>query len=238
MQWLRRVLGGRDEVQPDPDRQEALLRDVRHRFGSGLGVPAADQVDAVVRLLDGVDGVPVAARVVAEFAEAAHADLLAQAHAVYQHTGHRLLVDRRNYRPLWRAAGARLRWQLFELPCGFHPYVQVAGAATVLGAQASRWVRATDPYPPLAQVFEVFDLTAIGWEFGGVRMDTDTLALANRLITAAAQIRAAMADPPPLPLSVRELMRRNNSIDVYPPAGAQVVTRFNPGAELRATLLV
>lgn len=237
MGWLRRMLGGEDEVQQDPDRQEALLRDVRQRFGAGVRVPAAEQVDAVVRMLDGADGVCVAARVVGEFAEAAHTDLLAQALAVYQHTGHRLLVDRRNYRPLWRAAGPRLRWQLFGLPGGFHPYVQVAGAVTVLGDQATRWVRTTDPHPSLAQVFEVLDLTVVGWEFGGVRMDTDTLALTNRLITAACRIRAAMADPPPLPPPVRELMRRNNSIDVYDPAGARVVTRFNPGAELRAALL-
>ncbi|AVT28329.1 hypothetical protein C6361_01145 [Plantactinospora sp. BC1] len=236
MRWFQRLLGRR-QIQHDPARQEALLQDLRHRFGAGGQVRFADQADAVSRLLDGDDGLLVAARVVGEFADAAHADLLAQAAELYRRTGRRLVVDRRNYRPLWREAGPQLRWPLLALRCDFHPYVQVAGAVAVVGARAPRLVRMTDPSPLLRHVFEVLDLTAAGWEYGRVRADVDAAALANRLISTARQIRAAMDDPPRLPPPARELMRRNNNIDVYDPSGHRVVSAINLGAEMRPALL-
>jgi hypothetical protein len=88
------------------------------------------------------------------------------------------------------------------------------------------------------RVFEVLDLAAAGWEYGRVRVDTDAAFLANRLISTARQIRAAMDEPPPLPPPARELMRRNNTVDVHDPTGDRVVSVINLGAEMRATLLV
>jgi hypothetical protein len=231
-----RVLGGR-KVQHDPGRQEALLHDVRYRFGAGGQVPVADQVEAVSRLLDGDDGLVVAARIVREFADAAHADLLAQASDVYRRTGRRLLVDRRDYRSSWKAAGSDLRWSLFALPCGFHPYVQVAAAVTVLGAGADRFVRTSDPRPLLTRVFEVIDLTVAGWEHGRVLVDTDAANLVIRLVSTARQINAAMDDPPRLPPPVRKLMRRNDTVDVYDGPAHRVVGTINLGAEMRSALL-
>jgi hypothetical protein len=237
MRWLQRVLG-RKQVQQDPGRQEALLREARHRFGAGVQVRFSEQVDAVMRLLDGDDGLVVAAGIVGQFADEAHADLHAQGSDLYRRTGRRLLINRRNYRPLWREVGPALRSPLFALPCGFHPYVQVAAAATVVGAGASRFVRMADPNPLLASVFEVLDLTTAGWEYGRVRVDADAASLAHRLIMAARDIRGAMDDPPPLPPPARELMRRNNTTDVYDPSGSRVVGGINLGAEMRPALLV
>ncbi|MEE6258898.1 hypothetical protein [Plantactinospora sonchi] len=236
MRWLQRLLG-KKQVEFDSARQEALLQDARHRFGARAQIRFPDQVDAVTRLLDGDDGLLVAARIVREFTDDAHADLLGQAAELYRRTGYRLLVDRRNYRPLWREAGSQLRWSLFGLRCGFHPYAQVAGAVAVLGERADRLVRVTDPFPPLAQVFEVLDLNANGWDHSRVRVDTDAAALANRLIATARDIRAAMDDPPPIPPSAREMMRRNNSVHVYDPHLDRVVGTINLGGELRPALL-
>ncbi|MFB9237889.1 hypothetical protein ACFFWC_20400 [Plantactinospora siamensis] len=237
MRWLRFLLGGDRRVELDPARQEALLRDARDRFGARARIRFPEQVEAVGRLLDGDDGLSVAARIVAEVADEAHADLQAQAREVHRNTGRRLLVHRRNYRPLWQEAGRMLRWPLFALPCGFHPYAQLAAAASVAGARASRLDRVTDPRPLVTHVFEVLDLTTVGWEYGRVRVDTDGAALADRLITSAGQILAAMDDPPRLPPPVRELMRRNNTVQVYEPAGPRVVGGINPGARMRQILL-
>ncbi|MGC3864323.1 hypothetical protein ACPSM1_29520 [Micromonospora chersina] len=236
MRWLRQLLGGR-RVQLDPARQQALLRDVQHRYGAGARIRFPDQVEAVSRLLADDDGLVVAARIVSEAAEEAHADLRAQAHDVYRRTGRRLLVHRGNYRPLWKEAGPALRWPLFALPSGFHPYAQVAAAVAVVGGGAPRLDRVTDPNPLVTRVFELLDLTTAGWEFGRVRVDTDAAALADRLISTAGQVLAAMDDPPRLPPAVRELMRRNNTVDVYDPASPRVVGRINPGARMRETLL-
>ncbi|GGR88965.1 hypothetical protein GCM10010169_36560 [Micromonospora fulviviridis] len=237
MRWLRRLLGGR-RVQLDPARQQALLRDVQQRYGAHARIRFPDQVEAVSGLLTGDDGLVVAARIVGEAAEEAHADLRAQAHDVHRRTGRRLLVHRRNYRPLWKEAGLALRWPLFALPSGFHPYAQVAAAVAVVGGRASRLGRVTDPNPVVTHVFELLDLTTAGWEYGRVRVDTDAAALADRLISTAGQVLAAMDDPPRLPPAVRELMRRNNTLDVYDPAGPRVVGRINPGARMREILLV
>lgn len=236
MRWLRQLLGGR-RVQLDPARQQALLRDVQHRYGAGAQIRFPDQVEAVSRLLADDDGLVVAARIVSVSAEEAHADLRAQAHDVHRRTGRRLLVHRGNYRPLWKEAGRALHWPLFGLPSGFHPYAQVAAAVAVIGGGAPRLDRVTDPNPLLTHVFELLDLTTAGWEYGRVRVDTDAAALADRLISTAGQVLAAMDDPPRLPPAVRELMRRNNTLDVYDPAGPRVVGRINPGARMRETLL-
>jgi len=236
MRWFRLGLGRR-QVQHDPDRQEELLKEVRQQFGGHVRVRFADQADAVARLLDGDDGLIVAAGVLGMFADAAHADLLAQAADRHRRTGHGFAVDRANYRPLWRAAGPELRWQLFALPCGLHPYVQVSAAVTVIGRQARRIVRVTDPDPLLAHLFEVLDLTLAGWEFARVRVDADAAALAGGLISTARELRAAMPDPPPLPPPVRELMRRNRTVDVLDPAADRIVGAINPGKEMREALL-
>jgi hypothetical protein len=235
MQWLRRGPG--KQVQPDLDWQRAVLHDVRQRFGGHVQVRFADQAQAVSQLLTGDGGLFLAVGIVREFADTAHADLLGQVGDLYRRTGHGLAVDRRNYRPLGQAAGPRLRWALGIAPGGLHPYVHVAAAVMVVGAGAQRIVRLTDPYPLLASLFEVLDLTIAGWEFGRIRVDTDAATLAGALITAARDLRDAMSDPPPLPPPVRELMRRNNSLEVHDPAANRVVGTFNPGKRMRELLL-
>ncbi|MFD0786343.1 hypothetical protein ACFQZ8_20790, partial [Micromonospora azadirachtae] len=131
MRWLRRLLGG-GRVRLDPERQQALLRDVQYRYGARAQVRFPEQVEAVTGMLDGDDGLVVAARIVGQVADEAHTDLQAQAHEIHRRTGRRLLVHRRNYRPLWKEAGQALRWPLIALPSGFHPYAQVAAAVTVV----------------------------------------------------------------------------------------------------------
>ncbi|MFI2713899.1 hypothetical protein ACH495_27635 [Micromonospora sp. NPDC018662] len=237
MGWLRRLLGGGGGVALDPERQQALLRDVRHSYGAHARIRFPDQIDAIGRLLADDDGLVVAAGIVCEAAEEAHADLQLQAQEVFRRTGRRLLVHRRNYRPLWKEAGQWLRWPLGALPSGLHPYAQVAAAVTVVGGRAKRLDQVTDPQPFVTRLFEVLDLTTTGWEFGRVRVDTDSATLVERLTGTAAQVLATMDDPPRLPPPVREMMRRNHSIDVYDPAGPRVVGRINLGARLRETLL-
>jgi hypothetical protein len=237
MRWFR-FGPGKQRVDHDPARQQTLVQDVRQRFGRHVQVRFPDQADEVGRLLDGDDGLSVAAAILREFVDAAHAELLAQATELHRRTGHGLVVDRRNYRPLWQEAGPYLRWSLFELPGGLHPYVQVAAAVTVVGGRARRAVQVTDPDRLLTSVFEVLDLTLAGWEYGRVQVDIDAVALAERLIATARALRAAMPEPPPLPPPVRELMRRNNTIDVYDPSGSRIVGAYNPGKEMRESLLV
>ncbi|WP_213452159.1 hypothetical protein [Rhizomonospora bruguierae] len=237
MRWLRQLLGSR-RVQLNPGRQQALLWEVRHRYGAGSPVRFPDQVEAITRLLNDDDGLVVAVQIVTEAADEAHADLAAQAHDVHRRTGRRLLVNRRNYRPLWKEAGPALRCPLFALPGGLHPYAQVAAAVAVVGGGAPRLGRVSDPNPLLTGVFEVLDLTIAGWQYGRVRVDTDAAALADRLISTAGQILATIDDPPRLPPPVRELMRRNNTLDVHDPTGPRVVGGINPGARMRETLLV
>jgi hypothetical protein len=237
MRWFR-LGAGRRQVQQDPGRQEALLQDLRQRYGGHVRIPFAEQADAVGRLLDGDDGLVVAARILGEFTGTAHAELLAQVADLHRRTGRGFSVDRRNYQPLWQAAGSQLRWSLFVLPGGLHPYVQVAAAVTVVGRHARRAVRVIDPDPLLEHVFEVLDLTVAGWQYGRVRVDVDAAALADRLIATARELRAAMPEPPPLPPPVRELMRRNTRLDVLDPAANRVVGVVDPGRAMRESLLV
>jgi hypothetical protein len=236
MRWFRL---GRDrrQAQQDPGRQAALLQEVRQRFGGQVRAGFAEQAEEAARLLEGDDGLVVAAEILREFADAAQAELHAQAHDLYRRTGQGFAVDRGNYRPLWRAAGPELRWPLFALPGGLHPYVQVAAAVTVVDGRARRVVRVTDAEPLLAHMFEVLDLVTVGWEFGRVRLDVAGAGLAEGLIAAARELRAAMDEPPPLPPAVRELMRRNNSIEVHDPERNQVAGTFNPGRTMREFLL-
>ncbi|SCF21503.1 hypothetical protein [Micromonospora chokoriensis] len=237
MRWLRRLLGGR-RVQLDPGRQQTLLRDAQSRYGAHAQVRFPDQVEALTAALDSDDGLVVAARIVSQVADEAHVDLQAQAHEIHRRTGRRLLVHRRNYRPLWVEAGHALRWPLFALPSGFHPYAQVTAAVTVVGSRAPRLERVTDPNPLLTRVFEVLDLTTAAWEYGRVRVDTDAAVLADRLILSAGQVLAAMDAPPRLPPAVRELMRRNNTVSVHDPAGPRAVGGINLGARMRENFLV
>ena len=188
-------------------------------YGAHARIRFPEQVDAISRLLSDDDGLVVAAGIVCEAADEAHADLQSQAQEMFRRTGRRLLVHRRNYRPLWKEAGPALRWPLGALPSGLHPYAQVTAAVAVIGDRAKRLGRVTDPQPFVARLFEVLDLTTAGWEFGRVRVDTDGAALVERLTVTAAQVLAAMDDPPRLPPAVREMMRRNHRIDVYDPAG-------------------
>jgi CBS domain-containing protein len=236
MRWLRRGPGKR-QVPHDDGRRQELLREVRQRFGGQVPTPFGVQADAVVQLLAGDDGLAVAAEVLREFADGAQTELLTQVADLHRRTGRGWIVDRRNYRPLWRAAGPELRWSLFVLPNGLHPYVQVAAAVTVIGGQAARAVRVTAPEALLSHVFETLDLVVAGWEYGRVRVDVDAATLADRLITTARDLRDAMGAPPPLPEPVRELMRRNNTIDVLDPAGTHLAGTFNPGKTMRERLL-
>lgn len=236
MRWFRLGLGGR-RVEQDPARQEALLQEVRRRFGAHGQGRFAEQAEAVAQLLADDDGLTVAAAILREVTDAAYADLLAQADDLYRRTGHGLSVDRGNYRPSWQQAGPYLRWSLFALPGGLHPYVQVAAAVAVVGARARRAVQVTGPEALLAHVFELLDLTLAGWEYGGVGVDTDAASLADRLIATARELRAAMPEEPSLPPPVRELMRRNNTVDVYAPTEHRIAGGFNPGRTMRESLL-
>jgi hypothetical protein len=227
---------GKRQVQHDPGHSAALLQDARQRFGVHIQGRFPDQADALVRLLEGDDGVIVAEAIVRECADAAYADLYAQAAELHRRTGRAPAVDRRNYRPLWQAAGPQLRWPLFALSGGLHPYVQVAAAVTVIGTQAKRAVRVTDPFPLLSHLLELLDLTIDGWEYGRVFVDVDAASLADNLINTARDLRDAMGDPPPLPPPVRELMRRNHTIDVHDATGVRV-GGFNPGKRMREALL-
>jgi len=236
MRWTRLGLGRR-QVQHDPGRQQELLHDLRQRFGPHAPVRFAEQADEIIRLLDGDDGLAVAMAILHEVADAAQADMVAQVIELHRRTGRGIPVDRRNYRPLWQAAGPELRWPLFAPPGGLHPYIQVTAAVAVVGTQAQRVVRLTSPEPVLAHVFEILDLTLVGWEFARVRVDVDAATLANRLIAAGRDLNAAIGDPPPLPPPVRELMRRNNTVNVYGQYGNEIVGAFNPGKVMREYLL-
>lgn len=236
MRWLRRGPGKR-QSPPDDGRQRELLLQVRQGFGGQHPAPFPAQADAVVQLLAGDEGPAVAAEVLREFADGAETELLTQVADLHRRTGRGFLVDRRNYRPLWRDAGPELRWSLFVLPNGLHPYVQISAATTVIGARAQQAVRVTAPEPLLAHLFETLDLIIVGWEYGRVRVDVDAATLAGRLIATARDLRAAMSAPPPLPEPVRELMRRNHTVDVLDPAGTRIVGGFNPGKTMREALL-
>jgi hypothetical protein len=227
MRWFRRTPAGRS-VDLDPARQEALVQEIRHRFGAGVRIPYRDQVHALRPVLDGDLGLLVAARIVRDMAEEANIEIL-----------RRYAMQGRNYRALWRQVGPALRSPLFALPGGFHPYVHLAAALGVIGANARRCVRLTDPNPLQARLLELLDLTVSGWEFGRVPVDPDAATLASGLISTTQHLRTAMPDePPPLSPAIREMMRRNNTTHVYDPAGRAVIGGINVGAEMRPAFLI
>ncbi|WP_436530888.1 hypothetical protein [Actinoplanes sp. HUAS TT8] len=228
MRWLRGL--GKRRIQLDPARQQELLRELR-QFGPHGNGKLGDQAVRASAVLEGIDGVAVAASILREFADAAFADFATQSAALG------MTADRRNYRELWESAGKRLKSPLFARPRGLHPYVHVAAAVTVIGAQAPATVRIVDPLPLLSHMFEILDLTLAGWEYGRVLVDVDGATLAVNLITAATALRGEMSDPPPLPLPARTQMRSNKSVNVLDPAVSRIVGQWNPGKQMRECLL-
>jgi hypothetical protein len=232
MRWFRR----KPSERPGPsDAERLVIDDVRQRFGLHRPGSFRQQADAVADVLAGPDGLGAAAGIVDEFADTAHREIQGLAAALSRRAGHQFVVDRGNYRPLWRDARPDLKWPLFALPGGLFPYIHVAAAVRVVGARPKQ---VPDHNRLLAHLFEILDLTVAGWEFAHVRVDTDGVELAGELITTARALRDAMSKEPPLPPPVRELMRRNNTIDVYAPDAPRVVAQFNPGRTLREVLLV
>jgi hypothetical protein len=236
MRWFRRTPTSKPGGL-DPVRQDSLIQEIRSRFEADVQPGFGEQADALVPLLDGDDGLSVAVRIVHDVSNEANANVLAQVAELNRRLGRGYVLDGRNYRPLWQQAGPELRSSFTALPCGFHPYIHLAAALTVVGANARRCVRLTDPVALMAQVLALLDLVTAGWEFGGDRVDADAAALASGLITAAQHLRTAMSDPPPLPSAARELMRRNNTTDIYDPTGATVVAGINVGERMRAAFL-
>ena len=233
MRWFRRK-PAQQLVRQTTDRQRAIIADVRQRFGMHQPGSFGAQADTIVEILTGPDGIEAAAGIVYEFAESAHHDIQGLAATLSRNVGYEFVVDRGNYRTLWRDAGADLPWPLFNLSCGLFPYIHVAAAIRVISAHAKE---TTNQDPLLAHLFEILDLTIVGWEFANVRVDTNGAGLASGLITTTRDLRMAMPKEPPLPPPVRELMRRNNSIDVYAPDAPHVVAAINPGREMREVLL-
>jgi hypothetical protein len=206
MRWLRRLVGGRSDggtAVLDLDRQEQLARSVR---SSSVGVESQ---------LAGYDGMAVAVRIVTDLAREAHADVAVQVAALARQRDPGHLPDPHGpFRPLWKVAGAALRSPLpGPYPGGFHPYVHLPAALTVIGADARTCVRLVDPVPLLASLFDLVDLVTSGWEFGGVAPEPAATDLVDRLVTTANQVRAALPEEPPsLPPAIRELMRRNTEL--------------------------
>jgi len=229
MRWFRRKPADKP-LLVDPVRQEALIADIRQRFGGHVRVPSHEQVAALVALFDDDDGLAVATVIVHRMAEQAHADLQAQAAA------RGLGVDRRNYRALYRQMGADLRYRLAELPGGFHPYVHLSAALTAIGTHPKRALVLTDPNWLLLHTLELLDLIVSGWEFGRVRASADAADLVGRLIAAAMQLRLTEDEPPALPPGIREVMRSNRSTGIYDRTGA-LIGSINVGEQTRRAFL-
>jgi hypothetical protein len=229
MRWFRRKPADKPLVV-DPARQEALIADIRRRFGGHVQVGFHEQVDALVPLFDDDDGLTVATRIVHGVAEQAYADVRAQAAA------RGLGVDRRMYRALYRQMGPDLHYPLAALPSGLHPYVHLGAALAAVQAHPKRAMVLTDPNWLLVHTLELLDLTVSGWEFGRVPVSADAAELASRLIAAATQLRLTEDEPPALPPGIRELMRSNRTTDIYDRAGT-VIGSINVGAEARRSFL-
>ncbi len=232
MRWFRRTRDKRLDQQDAAQR--TMINDVRQRFGVRQPGSFHHQATAVAEALTGPDGVAAAAGIVHEFADSAHSEIQRVAAELSRQVGYQFFVDRANYRPMWREAKPDLRWPLFNLPCGLFPYIHVAGALRVISARVKF---TTDQNRLHGHLFEILDLTISGWEFASVRVDADGAALASLLISTARDLRTAMSKEPPLPPPVRELMRRNNTIDVYAPDAHRIVGGINPGREMREMLL-
>jgi hypothetical protein len=226
MRWFRFGAGKR-QAEQDPGRQQEIYRQMRERFGGHVPGRFADQAAAAAALLEGDDGIVVAAVVLREYADAAYTATVAQGF----HT------ERHDYRWTWQHAGTRLRSPLSAVPGALHPYVHVVAAATVVAARAKQVIRVTAAESVLTHVLEILDLVTSGWEYGGVAPDADSASLAAGLIAAARDLRNAMPDAPPLPPGIRDQMRRNNTVDVWDPAANRIVGGFNPGRTMREALL-
>ena len=229
MRWFRRKPAD-GPLLVDPARQEALIADIRRRFGGHVQVRFREQVDALVPLLNDDDGLTVATRIVHATAEQAYADVQAQAAA------RGLGVDRRTYRALYRQMGPDLRYWLAELPSGFHPYVHLGAALAAIRVRPKRAMVLTDPNWLLVHTLELLDLTVSGWEFGRVLVSADAADIATRLIAAATQMRLTEDEPPALPPGIREVMRSNRTTDIYDQAGT-LIGGINVGAETRRSFL-
>jgi hypothetical protein len=226
MRWFRFGAGKR-QAEQDPGRQQELYRALRERFGGHVPGRFADQAAAGAAMLDGDDGIIVAAVVLREYADAAYAFIAAQGFP----------SERHDYRWTWQHAGPRLRSPLSAMQGGIHPYVHVAAAATVVAGRAKQVVRVTSAEPVVTHMLEILDVVTSGWEYGGVAPDADAASLAAGLIAAARDLRNAMPDAPPLPPGIRDQMRRNNTVDVWDPAASRIVGGFNPGRTMREALL-
>jgi hypothetical protein len=229
MRWFRRKSADKD-LLVDPVRQEALIADIRRRFGAHVPVGFHEQVDALVAVFNDDDGLAVATVIVHRMAEQAYADVQAQAAA------RGLGVDRRTYRTLYRQMGPDLKYRLAELPCGFHPYVHLAAALAAIQIHPKRAMVLTDPNWLLVHTLELLDLTVSGWEFGRVPVGVDAADLVGRLIAAAMQLRLTEDEPPTLPPGIREVMRSNRTTDVYDRTGA-LVGSINVGEQTRRSFL-
>jgi hypothetical protein len=229
MRWFRRKPADK-ELLVDPVRQEAMIADVRRRFGGHVQVRFPEQIDALMAVFTDDDGLAAATVIVHRMADEAFADVQAQAAA------RGLAVDRRAYRALYQQMGPDLRYRLAELPCGFHPYVHLAAALTAIGAQPKQAMVLTDPNWLLVHTLELLDLTVAGWEFGRLPASVEAADLVGRLIGAAMQMRLTEENPPALSHGIREVMRSNRTTDVYDQTGA-VVGRINVGEQTRRSFL-
>ena len=229
MRWFRRKSADK-ALLVDPVRQEALIADIRRRFGGHVPAGFHEQVDALVPLFNDDDGLAVATVIVHRMAETAYADVQAQAAA--RGWG----VDRRTYRALYRQMGPDLQYRLAELPCGFHPDVHLGAALAAIAVHPKRALVLTDPNWLLVHTLELLDLTVSGWQFGRVLVNTDAADLVDRLIAAAMQMRLTEDEPPALPPGIREVMRSNRTTDIYDRAGT-VIGGINVGAETRRSFL-
>jgi hypothetical protein len=228
MRWFRRRSDGRARTV-DPARQEALLADLRRRFGGHAPGGVHEQARALVGLLGGDDGLAAADRIVHETADRAHADVQTQAAAAGRG------VDRRDYRALYRQTG--LRYQLTEASVGWHPNVHLTAALTAIEADVKRAMALTDPNWLLVHTLELLDLTVSSWEFGRVPVSADAADLVTHLIAAATRMRLTEDEPPALPPGIREVMRGNRALEVHDRSGA-VVGVINVGAETRRSFLL
>jgi hypothetical protein len=230
MRWFRRKPADKP-VLVDPARQQALIADIRRRFGGHVQVRFVDQSNALAQLFNDDDGLAVATKIVHGLAEQAFADVQAQAAA----RGYG--ADRRDYRTLYRHMGPDLRYRLAELPSGFHPYVHLGAALAAIQAHPKRALALTDPNWLLLHTLELLDLTVSAWEFGRVPVGADDAHLVSRLIAAAMQMRLTEDEPPALPEGIREVMRSNRTTNVHDPTGA-VIGGINVGAETRRSFLI
>lgn len=219
---------GRQALAVDPARQEALIADVRRRYGGHVPRRFREQAGELASQLGGDDGLAVADRIVHETAERALADVRAQAAA------RGLAADRRNYRALYQQTA--LQYRLPEPPDGWHPYVHLAAALAAIDADVKRAMALTDPNWLLVHTLELLDMTVSGWEFGRVPVTADAADLVTRLIAAATRMRLTEDEPPALPPGIREVMRSNRATNVHDQAGV-VIGVINVGAETRRSFL-